>query len=549
MPKPLNWCTPNPTRLYMLMAFLAALIAIGVFYLLGYRSLLFVTLGAAAMSVGFIVGIGLIRAVLSPGLPVFGIARTVIDEAIRMKVALCFIIGLWLWVPALPFLLDTSELLKYRLQFFLTWSLSGASVMLALMTLFLACATICNEVQNGQIFLTMTKPVSRAQYLLGKWLGIVLLDLLLVAIAGTGIYTLALVLQHQPAQDATDRQAVDKQVLVARIAVPPKPVQPADLSDLYQERLRQLRSQDPALYTGQLDLKTRQAIQHAVMAKWHVIAPLSSESFLFTGLNNAKDFGPSVQLRLKPKSSRPPPDGRVRLTITLNGRPYAAVTLADGHYHVIDLPATAIDPQGQLLVKITNVHPTNPHATFPSSISFTPGQGLQLLYQVDSFAPNLIRALLMIWLRLSFVTILGLTAATFLGFPVACLFGALIYVTAAASGFLAESLQFYATLPAQADGSFFEHSLAVLATIWGHATNGDITQVSRIIIRLLGQLFVMMVPSFSVFNPVPLIADGQLIPPKLLMSMAINIGLLWTGTGAALGWMIFDRRELARVTL
>ncbi len=57
------------------------------------------------MAVLFIVGLELLRLAFSPGWGVLGVARTLVDEAIRMKMALIFVIMLLLFVPLLPFIL------------------------------------------------------------------------------------------------------------------------------------------------------------------------------------------------------------------------------------------------------------------------------------------------------------------------------------------------------------------------------------------------------------------------------------------------------------
>ena len=189
-------------------------------------------IGMVCMSLCFTVGLWLIRWMLSSPIGVCGVARVLIDEAIRMKVVLAAMIGLLLLVPFLSILLDPHELLKYRIQMFLTWTMSGSVLLLSLMTLFLACGTICHDLSRRQIDLTITKPISRGQYLLGKWLGIVLLDLMLVSVVGIGVYAFCVMLQQQPHRDQADRHAVDKQILVAREvarAHPPKDMVMAEL--------------------------------------------------------------------------------------------------------------------------------------------------------------------------------------------------------------------------------------------------------------------------------------------------------------------------------
>ena len=530
----------------------------GALWVLGYRSSALALLGVTGMALGFVIGLWLIRTLLSAGFPVFGVARTVIDEAVRMKVVLVLIIGLAMIVPVLPFVLDPKELLKYRVQFFLTWTLSGASVLLSLMTLFLACGTICNELDRKQIFLTLTKPISRGQYLLGKWLGIALLDLLLIVVVGVGIYTFTNMLRLQSERDETDRFAVERQVLVAREVVDAQPPVSMDLSILFDKRLAQYQAEHSELNKDhQPGPRTVRAVQQAVLAKWHTIAPMDAKRFVFNGLNQAKGYTDWVQLRFRPQSSLPPPGGRVHLAIWINGRPYpvsketglhTTTVVADNHFHVIDFPVTAASQNGTLEVRIANVNLTNPRATFPSSISFTPGEGLSMLYQVGQFGPNLVRSLGLIWVRLSFLAMLGLMAGSFLGFPVACLLGVLVFVAATANTYLLEAMEHYVRFPTH-DMSWWDRLIWVPREFFNLLVSGDVWGAIKIIVRLMGNTFVMLIPSFSDYNPVPRLADGRVISYGLVWNAVLRVGLIWTGFCAFVGWMVFRSRELARVTV
>ncbi len=532
--------------------------ASGTAWLLDSPGVTMALIGAAAMWLGFVLGVWCIRALLSPGWPVLGVARTLIDEAVRMKIVAVFGFGLLVFVPFLPFLLDPNEQLRYRVQFFLTWALSGTSVLMSVMTLFLACTTICNEIEKKRIFLTLTKPIGRGQYLLGKWLGIALLNLLLISVAGVGIYVFAKVLAQQEARDAYDRRAVGRQVLTARRSVGAEPPAGMDLSALVDERYKQLRTRDTGPYPQQdTDTQLRRAIEQAVVAKWHTIPPRDTQRYLFTQLHDAKRVDGWLQLRIKPVSSVEPPDRLVRLALWLNGRPYPVdprigrqlpLVVADNHFHVIDLPVSAIDDEGRLELRIGNVNLVNPHATHASSVNLAPGTGLELLYQAGRFEPNLVRGLGLIWLRLGFLAMIGLAAGSLLDFHVACLLSLLVYITATANTFLAESMQYYVTIPRT------EMSLVEMALWWPQVfidrlIQGEVWGAAKVVIRLIGNTFVLLVPSFSKYNPVPLIADGRLVGYGVLGEATVWVGLIWTGSCGVIGWLMLRGRELARVTV
>ena len=534
-----------------------ATVSIGyLFILIGRDGLAIAIVGVWAMAVAFTIGLGLIRLLLSPGKPIIGIARTVVDEAIRMRIALVFIVGLLLLVPVLPFVLDPAERLEYRLKFFLTWSVAGTGLLLSLLTVLLSCSTICSEISNRQIFLSMSKSVSRAEYLLGKWLGISLLNLLLLSVAFGGVYAMARIVQRLPAQDRSDRVAVDEQVMVARVAIAPRPPETQALEKMFNERLTQLKREKPAQYEGELTEKDRQGVLTSVLVKWHTIGRLQEQTFVFEDVDRAKGFGDTVQLRLKPALSKTPPDEMVRMAFWLNDRPFPVdrmgrhlpVELARNNFHVVNLPLAAVDEDGELAVRIKNVDLRNSESTLPASITFAPHSDIELLYTVGRFEPNLTKGMLLIWLRLVFLAALGLTAGTFLGFPVACLFTLMIYCAASTSTFLVEALGEYAG-SAIYEKPFGETISELMRLVGVNMSQGAIGEAMKLVLRIIGEIVVKLLPSFSTHSPVPLIADGRLVPMEMVGWGALSIGVLWGGGCAFVGWWIFRTRELARIVV
>ena len=78
------------------------------------------------------------------------------------------------------------------------------------------------HIDTQRIHMALVKPLGRWQYLLGKWLGIVLLDGLLVALVGGGVFAVAAAVRRLPAADVADRRAVDEEVFTARSVARPE---------------------------------------------------------------------------------------------------------------------------------------------------------------------------------------------------------------------------------------------------------------------------------------------------------------------------------------
>lgn len=539
----------------------AAAVLAGLFFLaIGSDAGVWAVSGVYGMALMFVVGLALLRLLLSPAWPALGVARTLVDEAIRMKVPLVFIVALALLIPTLPFVLDPAERLSYRLQSFLSWSLMAVSFLLGLMTIFLAVGSISNELRDKQIYLTLTKPVARLQYLAGKWLGVVLLNLLLVSIAGMGIYTFTKVLTRTQARNITDAAAVEEQVLVARESSKPVTEDPQGAQRMFFERLEQLRRDNPVRYGAPgspmttLSESDSNEIMQAVLANWYSLPPQGTRVYVFRGLLRAKEVAQTVQLRLEPKAGSSSEDGFVYLRLRVNDRPYfnpvsgmqGVPPLAEGQYHVLHIHTQMIDDTGTLQIAVTNV--PGPNGAMPPSISFNAKDGFELLYKVGGFEANLFRGLLLVWLRLIFLAMVGVFASTFLGFPVACLFSLLVYAAAAGSAYLTESFTYYSVFP-QADQGVVRQVLAIPGVFIGQIAQGDFYEAFKVVIQSVGRSFMLLIPAFGDYNPTPLLADGRLVSWRVVGEGFWRVGLVWSGLIGLLGWAIFHRKEIARVTV
>jgi len=547
----------------------------GVSFLLGWNGWSGTAIGVQGMwlmTVMFFAGLWLIRLILSPGHPVLGIARTLVDEAIRMKVALTFIQLQILILPMLPFMLDRKELLQYKLQTFIDYSIWMSSILLGAMTVFLACGTITDELQKKQIFLSMTKPVGRFQYLAGKWIGIGMLNLLLISMVGVSTYTYTeLLVRIVPPRDMNDFRAVREEVLTARTTVNPVPSPTLDMNGLFNKRLQLLYRENPsdwgknpnhdvskpeqfAALLNELTDKQRETIRTAIVSEWHSIGPRNYQVYRFTGMDVAKKYSDRVQLRFKANMSSPPPDNVVWLWMKINGYNYPvfengqhrAIRVPPASHQILTIPLNVVGDDGVLDVEIHNANLYEPEMSWTSSVTFDPGTGLQVLYKVGEFEGNLLRTLTMMWIQLGFLAMLGLMAGTFLGFPVACLLSLVFYIGSLAKGYLLESIEFFSSW-APKDLTTWNKIVWVPSEFFRLLFNGEIWNATKIPIRVLGMAFVSLVPDFSTYNPGPLIADGRVVSMEMVSNTVLWVGLVSTGACALIAWLIFRKRELASI--
>ena len=93
-------------------------------------------------------------------------------------------------VVVLPILIKDDGTAAGFAQILITYTLGAVTALLGLCTLWLACGTLARDMEECQMQIVAVKPIARWQIWIGKWLGIVLLDAALLAVAGTSVFGL-----------------------------------------------------------------------------------------------------------------------------------------------------------------------------------------------------------------------------------------------------------------------------------------------------------------------------------------------------------------------
>ena len=448
---------------------------------------------------------------------VWAIARNLIMEVLRMRPLMIFLVlligastfgfGYWLHVSTGP--------IDEKVQTFISYSLAFAMVILSFLTIFISIATITRDIKRKEIFTVTTKPISRGQFLLGKLCGMIVLNLVFLGIFGAIIYGISRNLSRF--EDASEGQVrrLNELVLTARKSVrPPFPdfrdQVYAEADEMVAEQIRTRGITDPkgvAAIQNRLEALTRQKIAS--------VAPGAQKIWHFTGIDPIDRDEGRVYIRYKMDVSVTPTNLYVfgnwiygpEDPRTVGGRRHGS---RDPVRTVREFPvlATDVSPEGDLFVGFRN-----PVENSPTTIIFPPESGIEVLFVVGSFEGNFLRSLLMIFLRLIFLSVLGLAVGAWLGLPVALLCVLIVFVLAAASGFIGDAIQFEAG--------------AVQQIVY----NG----------------LMALIPKFAEYDPVPHIEKGKLVGWPLLGQCALYMMLCKAGILALFGYMIFRFRELARV--
>lgn len=506
--------------------------------------------GLVTLTAAFAALLRLLKVAFSLPHPVLAIARNVLDEAVRMKISLVFIVILILGLALLPSMLDASQPLRYRVQSFLQYATGGFFWITAVLIVLFSVATVTFEQRDKVIWQTMTKPVKAWEYVLGKWVGVVSLAAALLATCGAGTFLFTEHLRSQPAvgerADAAfvtdepgaiseDRFVLETQVLVARETrrIKPREFDRAQLEKTATEEIRKALREEMALYsnlsgaereaelTRRVDEMMRAGLD-SLQKGYRSIGPgATSETYVFEGLEAARRADRPLILRYKIDAGSNAPEDVYTLTFAFSGGYATSARINLGQFQKLELLPAVVQDDGTVQLRILNgrVEGTSiiPNA---NTVTFPP-DGLELSFAVSSYRPNFARVVFVLWVKLAFLAMLGIAGGTFLSFPVASMVAFGAFFAAESSMYLTRALDNFAT----ADR---EGKILILNTIIA-----NIAGVVAGVFRTYGQL-----------NPTKRLVEGVLLSWGDVAQGTAVLGL-WTLIFFAIGAYIFRRRELA----
>ncbi|MBI2300564.1 MAG: ABC transporter permease [Armatimonadetes bacterium] len=340
------------------------------------------------------------------------IAGLTFRAAFRLRVFWAILALLAVVVCVVPAGLRDDGTLVGRLRLLLTYTLGLSQSLLCIATVWLGAEAIAGEVAAGRIDLLATKPLPRWQFWLGKALGVMLLDAVLVAAVGAGVW-----LQTVRAYDSREAWST---VLTARHAVR------AETPDFDAQAVAALAKR--GLAGAGVDRATvRESALHDVLSAWQSVPPGQSKEWRFRGIRPG-GYG-SLSLRFRFRAG-----GALGAGGAAGVWRFGSQSL-EGRYRPDEFEGVAVSDKlvaadGTLTVTFDN--------RSGETLVFPVGDGPTVLYQVGGFAGNYLRALLLLWLQLAFLAAVGVALGGALSFPVAS-FAGLAYLAVALHGSLMAS--------------------------------------------------------------------------------------------------------------
>src|SRR5262245_4101651 len=448
----------------------------------------------------------------------FAIVWLTWKAAFRFKLFWAVAVLLLVTVVGLPLVIKHDGTARGFTQILLTYTLGMITTLLGLITLWVACGTLARDVEECQIQMVAVKPIARWQIWLGKWLGIMLVNLVLLALAGGSLYGL---LQWRASRlDEAERKVLHNEIFVARGSLREEaPDIRPDAERLFQERLKQVRP-------GEVDLKLlRQQATEQVQSYYQAVLPGHPRRWQIK-LGLLKDSLRDQPLFIRTKFNAaqtnltgtyrgiwqigPPESGRLQ---------QREMSMAADTFIEFQVPPALFDDNGVLTIDFINLNDT--------ALLFSLNDGLEVLYREGGFGLNFARGLGIVLCWLAVLAALGLTAATFLSFPVAAFLALGILVLGLSTGTMQTAVTEGTILgwDAKAEGP---------TQTW---LNAVFLPIFKAILKVFN-----LVQGFS---PIDSLSTGRSITWGYLgLAFAENV-LLLGGILGLIGIWIFHRRELA----
>jgi hypothetical protein len=456
------------------------------------------------------------------GRPVFAVAKLSLKSAVRYRLIQVLFLLLAAAVIGLPSVIKHDGTAQGFTQILLTYTLGAITVLLGFATLWIGCGSLSREVEECQIQMVATKPIQRWQIWLGKWLGILALNAILLTFSGATVYTL---LKFRSAKLPTAvQEQLSREIFTARGTIREASKESeiqAEAQKLYVERLK-----DQSI--SQMDRSfVRTGIVEMVKAQWQTVPagygrrwqlnfgrtadkvrdkPLTVRAKFFTAnlYSSTKTYDSFWEVG-------PPEGSRARMELP---------SLAAETYHEFPLPPGAIGDDGTLTIDFYNPNDT--------TLIFPLEEGLEVLYPESNFATNFCRALGIIFCWLALLAAVGLTTGSFLSFPVAAFCALGVLLVSSSTGTLNQIVT--------------EQGIAGVNTNTGYVTDPGILNKASV---SLAKSLLWTINLVRDFSPIESLSSGRSITWTQLAKATLQIIVLMGGLFASIGISLFTRRELA----
>lgn len=446
---------------------------------------------------------------------ILAIARLVLKAALRSKLFAGAAIVLFAATAGLPFLVEGDGTAVGEARVLVFYNIGIASFLIGALALIEACGAVSQEISEKQIQLVRSKPVSTVHIWLGKWLGIVAMNAVLVIIAG-------LTTRGAMSLRGMSGGEVDREVLTARRRLAPV------VESVEREvalRYDSLKAQG-VLNEDADEQAVKQQLKLAVVASRITVGAGLERTWVIDVPSNCRPSGKDgeeiVELRTHFNSvmrDEKPMKCSWRL---LDDKGAELLSVPPALYYdgmnAIRLPARLVKDYRKLIVVFRNEEELDGR-----TVVFNERRGVEILVSEGGFAMNMVRALLIVFLMAGLLAALGLTLGALFHLPVA-VFASISIVIAS---FTAHFFMTVDITPHSHGGPVPKHSLE-------DAVGEKIAVVFEAVVGpVLNQ------------QPAEMLSEGLLVSWRDVGRAALLILLAYPGLLFAAGAYGLSRRQLA----
>ncbi len=451
------------------------------------------------------------------------IAKNTFSQAIRMKLALTVIVLLFLLLPLMSKEMVGDGSLTGKLQTFSSYGLSLTSLLLSFLTITIACYSLSTDIKEKQIFSIVTKPVARFEIMLGKFLGVVIFNALMLFVFSSIIYGLTIAIPRFAKAPPQEIANAEQTFFTARTGIVPQIDRNQILLEAEQE-YQTLRDQNQ-LPEGRSKTELINSFVGQKYLQEMSVEPGAAKSWKFYNIKirSADDL---VYVRFKYEVSVSPPDNTIagRWVIGdfrqfdnadakgLQTPIYDSYVRKDSvkSFHEIQVPAECVAADGFLEVGFQNMYYNNT-TVIPKDI--------EILYRSGSFGLNFFMASVLLFVRLVFLAALGVSVSAWLSFPVAIFACLVIFFTGMVNGFIVDAIDMLGSEASVFYGFTIKPLLELLPRFDGE------------------------------YNPTPQIINAKLIGWGFLVKAIAITAVMKSGLLLLIGIYIFNKKEIAKVTV
>jgi hypothetical protein len=346
---------------------------------------------------------------------ILALALLTLRSALNSRIVLILGILLTLILSLFPLHLQGDGTAPGRIRILLEYTLNALVVILSFSIAWTACCAVAREAADRQLQLVLTKPVTRLQIWLGKWIGLVALHAAFLFVGGLVLYLILLGSLPSSTSPTTDK---NWEWAHYEILHP----QAESIGPALERRVEEARQS--LLIPRRKGPPSQRELKYFALEIRRSLATLPPTAhFLWTFQLPPEAGTPAAPLRLRYRFSASrwennpiPLEWRIQRDSQTPAIAIQQTAVAEQIWE-LPLPREVRDGTGPLHITGVNLA-TNP----PTTLVFEPDQSVHLLVTHRDNGINYLRGLFVLLARLAFFAAVGLTAGCLFSTPTALFF-------------------------------------------------------------------------------------------------------------------------------